>query len=109
MASGETSWVAIARLDELADGTATASMAGNQRVLLVRNADTIHAIADRCSHADADLDCGIVRNGWIACPAHGARFDIETGEPLNPPATLPIRVFPVRVRHGAVEVLLAVN
>lgn len=108
MASGDARWIAVAEAHDLTDGAATPVMAGPVRVLLVKSAGTIHAVSDRCSHADADLDCGIVRNGWIACPAHGARFDLETGAPINPPATLPIQVFPVRVQDGIVEVLVEI-
>lgn len=106
MASGDAGWIAVAKADDLAEGTATPVMAGPLRVLLVRSEGAIRAVADRCSHADAELHCGIVRGGWIACPAHGARFDLDTGEPLNPPATQPIRAFPTRIRDGSVEVLL---
>lgn len=109
MASGDAGWIAVAKADDLADGIVTPVVAGPLRVLLVRSEGVIHAVADRCSHADADLDCGIVRGGWIGCPAHGARFDLETGEPLNPPATQPIRVFPSRIRDGSVEILLEPN
>jgi len=80
--------------------------AGSSRVLLVRDAGAIYAVSAKCSHADADLDRGIVRNGWIACPAHGTCFDLATGARLNPPATQPIQVYPSRVRAGNVEVLL---
>lgn len=99
-------WVELTRADMLAEGRAMIISAGTCRVLLVRDAGSIHAVSATCSHADADLDCGIVRNGWITCPAHGARFDLATGVPLNPPATHPIHVYPVRVRAGTVEVLL---
>lgn len=100
------SWVAVTKIDSLVDFAATPVFAGSHRLLLVRIADKVHAIANRCSHADAGLDCGMVRQGWIACPAHGARFDLQTGEPLNPPASAPIGVFPVRIRDNEVEVLV---
>jgi nitrite reductase/ring-hydroxylating ferredoxin subunit len=45
-----------------------------------------------------------MRLGWIACPAHGARFDLATGEALGPPANAPIRTFAVRVSDGMIEV-----
>lgn len=73
-------------------------------VLLCRSGDAVHAIEPWCSHAFQELACGMVRDGWIACPAHGARFDLASGEPLNPPATKPVATFPLRVRDGTVEV-----
>jgi 3-phenylpropionate/trans-cinnamate dioxygenase ferredoxin component len=73
-------------------------------VLLCRFEGQVYALENRCSHADEPLACGRVRLGWIACPAHGARFDLETGEALTGPATEPVRVFAVRVVDGAIEV-----
>lgn len=96
----------MAHESQLSDKKALAIEIAERSLLLVRSGDAIHAIAARCTHADQELSCGIVRNGWIACPAHGARFDLATGEPLNPPATEAINTFPVRVKNGWLEVLL---
>ncbi len=97
-------WHAVAAADALSDGQAVSAAAGGTTVLLVRSGQTIHAIADRCSHADQELACGIVRHGWIACPAHGARFDLASGDPLNPPASQPIATYRVRIADGMIEV-----
>jgi len=88
------------------DGQAVAFVVAGMSVLLVQSAGSFHAIADRCSHADQELACGMVRNGWIACPAHGTRFLLETGEPLNPPANEAIEVYPLRIVDGLVEICL---
>ena len=85
------------------DTQAVATVAGMQ-ILLINDRGTIHALENRCSHADSPLDCGRVRLGWIACPAHGARFDLATGEALTGPASEPVRVFAVRVTDGTIEV-----
>ena len=91
---------------ELGDNATRAHMIGGTRIVLCRHDGVVYAIEDRCSHADEPLACGRVRNGWIACPAHGARFDLATGEVLGPPATAPIRTYAVRVVEGIVEVAL---
>lgn len=75
-------------------------------LLLVHTADGIYALENRCSHAEEPLACGRVKYGWISCPAHGARFDLETGEPLTPPATAAIRTFPVRIDGDAISVAI---
>jgi 3-phenylpropionate/trans-cinnamate dioxygenase ferredoxin subunit len=77
---------------------------GGLSILVVRHDGTLFAIENECSHAAQSLECGRIRNGWIMCPAHGARFDLATGEPLGPPAPGPIRTFPVRVHQGQVEI-----
>ena len=60
-------------------------------------------VVNKCSHAEEKLDCGRVRAGWVACPVHGARFRLATGEAMNPPATQPIATFAVRVVDGWIE------
>lgn len=72
-------------------------------VLLCNWKDQIFAVSNICSHADETLDCGRMSNGWIACPAHGARFDLSTGNAKNPPATRPIKTYQVRVTDGWIE------
>ncbi len=74
-------------------GTSTVVTVGNRSILIVNHGDEFFAIENRCSHADQQLDCGRVRYGWIACPAHGAKFDLATGAALTLPATDPIATF----------------
>ena len=78
--------------------------AGGKSIVLAHSREQIFAVINRCSHAEEPLECGRVRNGWIACPVHGARFDLETGEVMNPPATFPIETFAVRVVGDVIEV-----
>lgn len=89
---------------ELGDRATTAVIVGGQRIVLCQFDGALFAIEDKCSHADEPLACGRIRNGWIACPAHGGRFDLATGEAIGPPATEPIQTYRVRVVAGMVEV-----
>ena len=45
------------------------------------------AIDDKCSHSDESLSEGEVYDCKVECPAHGAEFDLKTGEALTPPAS----------------------
>src|SRR3546814_4282796 len=49
-------------------------------VLLCNANGKLHAISNVCSHNEKPLERGRVGNGWIACPTHGARFDLATGK-----------------------------
>lgn len=91
-------------LMELADGSTRLVQVAGETVLLCHDEGQVYAIENRCSHLEEPLACGRIKWGWIACPAHGARFDLATGEPMNPPATERIRTFPVRVVDGMIEV-----
>jgi 3-phenylpropionate/trans-cinnamate dioxygenase ferredoxin subunit len=80
--------------------------AGGTEIVLCHTLDKVFAVQNLCSHAHEKLDCGRMKSGWLACPVHGARFDLATGDPINPPATMPIRTYEVRVEDG--EILVAV-
>jgi 3-phenylpropionate/trans-cinnamate dioxygenase ferredoxin subunit len=99
-----TAFYPAAHLAELPPGEKKVVALGGKEIILCHTADTIFAIINRCSHAKEPLACGVIKHGWIACPMHGARFDLETGEAINPPATQPIETFAVRVRGGMIEV-----
>ena len=99
-------FVAVAQLEEVPPDGAKAFELGGLSVLLCNHENRIYALENRCSHAEQPLECGRVKWGWIACPFHGTRFDLETGEPLNPPATEPVRTFAVRIENGMIEVAL---
>lgn len=102
----EQAFVAVARTDEVPPGTVKVIAVAGRSILLCNDEGTIRAVENRCSHAAEPLECGRMRWGWIACPAHGARFDLATGEPLNPPATEPIAVFPARIAGETIEVAI---
>ncbi len=91
-------------LAELGESATKAVTVGESQIVLCQFDGELFAIEDKCSHADEPLACGRIRNGWIACPAHGGRFDLATGEAVGPPATVPIRTYPVRVVGGMIEI-----
>jgi 3-phenylpropionate/trans-cinnamate dioxygenase ferredoxin subunit len=62
------------------------------------------AVEDLCSHEEYPIADGEVESGTIACPAHGAKFCLRTGEALTAPAYAPINTFPVRIEDGMIQV-----
>jgi 3-phenylpropionate/trans-cinnamate dioxygenase ferredoxin subunit len=62
-----------------------------------------------CSHAHYFLDEGEVdaEEATIECPKHGSTFDLDSGRPTTLPATVPVRVFPVKIEND--EVLIEVT
>jgi 3-phenylpropionate/trans-cinnamate dioxygenase ferredoxin subunit len=77
---------------------------GGKEVLVCNSNGKFFAVSNICSHAEERLDCGRMSNGWIACPVHGARFDLATGKAKNPPAKLPIATYELRVVEDWIEV-----
>jgi 3-phenylpropionate/trans-cinnamate dioxygenase ferredoxin subunit len=100
----EKTFVAVAKLEDLPAGGKLVVEVNGTSIILVKTNDRIFAVRNLCSHAYEALDCGRVRNGWISCPVHGARFDLETGDPINPPATMPIDTYEVRIEGDTIEI-----
>jgi 3-phenylpropionate/trans-cinnamate dioxygenase ferredoxin subunit len=97
-------YITVASTEEIAPGGVKIVAAGGRSILLCHSQGRFFAVENLCSHAHEPLECGRVKAGWISCPAHGARFDLETGEPLNPPAAEPIATFAVRVSGTVIEI-----
>ena len=55
-----------------------------------------------CSHEYFELDRGFLTADTLTCALHLSRFDLETGEALDPPAELPLQLYPVIVEDGQV-------
>lgn len=102
-------WVVVARLDELVEGVVQRLVAGPLRLAVVREGARVHAVDDRCSHLGVSLARGGPAVGCVlTCWLHGSRFDLRTGEPLDPPATARLAVHGVRVEQDeqGVEVVV---
>jgi 3-phenylpropionate/trans-cinnamate dioxygenase ferredoxin subunit len=95
----------VAALEDIPKGTCKALSIGGIRVVVAHLADGFHAVENRCSHADSPLLTGKIYHGrQIACPIHGARFDLKTGAAKSPPAFTSLMTFPVRVVEGRIEI-----
>jgi 3-phenylpropionate/trans-cinnamate dioxygenase ferredoxin subunit len=66
-------------------------------VVVKDSAGAVHAIGDTCTHGDISLAEGFVEDEDIECWAHGSKFSLATGKPLNLPAYEPVPVFAVTV------------
>ena len=85
-------------VDDLADGEMQLLWVdGTDPVLVIRNGDEFHAMQGTCSHEYFELDKGFLTAGTITCALHLSRFDLENGEPLDPPAEIPLAVYDVVV------------
>jgi 3-phenylpropionate/trans-cinnamate dioxygenase ferredoxin subunit len=57
----------------------------------------VHAIGDTCTHGEISLSEGFVDDDALECWAHGSRFSLRTGHPLNLPAYEPVPVYVVQI------------
>lgn len=56
-------------------------------VVIVRVEGQYYCIDDVCSHDGGPLGDGDLDGFCLACPRHGAKFDVRTGEAVTMPAT----------------------
>lgn len=94
--------IEITPFDKLPRDRGVRVKVGDHRIAMFRVGDTVYAIGDVCSHAEASLAEGEVFDGSVECPRHGSEFDLETGFPSSLPATIPVPSYEVSVEDGIV-------
>ena len=101
--------IKVCALSELDDRKPFATTVDDVDVVLVRDGERVHALADLCSHAAVSLSEGEVSRKGIECWLHGSCFDLQTGKPSSPPASEPVDVYAVDIRDGDVFVDVTVT
>jgi 3-phenylpropionate/trans-cinnamate dioxygenase ferredoxin component len=92
-------------VDEVPDGTMKmAWVDGTDQVLVINTGGEIRAVQGICSHEYFELDKGFLTAGTLTCALHLSRFDLRDGEPLDPPAELPLAIYDVVVENGRIAI-----
>lgn len=102
-------FVPVAKVMDVPDPGKELVEVGERLVVLIHAAGHWYALDDVCTHDGGPLSEGPldVAAGTIACPRHGAKFDVETGAALTMPATKPTRSHDVKIDGDAVLVRLS--
>jgi 3-phenylpropionate/trans-cinnamate dioxygenase ferredoxin subunit len=92
-------------VDEVPEGTMKMGWVdGVEQVLVVNLEGEFHAVQGICSHEYFELDKGFITGETITCALHLSRFDLRTGDPLDPPAEDPLRVYAVFIEDSRVVI-----
>lgn len=94
-------------LAELPDGDKRKVKVGDADVVLVRQGDTVCALAERCAHRGGPLSEGEVRDGMIICPWHESQYALTDGHVVHGPSTFDQPCYATRFSDGFVEVRLS--
>lgn len=101
-------------LGELPDGTMQmAWVDGTDPVIVVHTGGIVRAYQGICTHEYFELDKGFLTGGGsmgangrpagtLTCALHLSRFDLATGEALDPPAELPLAAYDVVIDDGRI-------
>jgi 3-phenylpropionate/trans-cinnamate dioxygenase ferredoxin component len=104
-------YLEVARTSEVSDPGKLLVEVGERLVVLIHAAGHWYALDDVCTHdggplSDGPLDAAA---GTIACPRHGAKFDVKTGAALTMPATKPTVAHQVKIDGDKVFVRLGIG
>jgi nitrite reductase/ring-hydroxylating ferredoxin subunit/uncharacterized membrane protein len=102
----EPGWHDLGEVASLPDGQPARRMLGEVPLLIVRDGDQVHVLAERCDHLSGPLSDGEVAAGCVTCPWHGSVFRLADGAVVHGPATAPQPVFQTQVTGGVLRVCL---
>jgi len=102
----EPGWHDLMPLDELDGRQPVKQMIGDVPVVVLRDGERVHVLADRCSHLSGPLSDGDYHDGCLTCPWHGSTFRVDDGAVARGPATAPQPAFRTRIADGIVQACL---
>lgn len=95
--------IKICAVEDIPKGKTIRVKVGDIAVAIVRTpSGDVKAINDLCSHGEISLSEGFVDDTTIECWAHGAKFDLETGNALTLPAFEPVPVYPIIIENDEI-------
>jgi len=93
----QTDFVRVGSVDDYEDGVLYNHKVAGKYVAVVRRGERFHAMLNKCTHAGYIFTPGTLEAGRVHCPAHGAYFRLEDGEPLSGPAADWLELYDVRI------------
>jgi 3-phenylpropionate/trans-cinnamate dioxygenase ferredoxin component len=90
-------FVPALKLSELDEGSISTVDLKGAHILLSKMGGEVSAVSGTCTHEETDLGLGFVLEDRVVCPLHLSQFELKTGRVMNPPATVPLRRFNVKI------------
>ncbi len=97
-------FVAVCKVSDLPEGGRMVAEVEDRLVAIFRVDGRFYALDDVCTHDGGTLADGPLVGFAIACPRHGAKFDIRDGRVLSMPATKDTAAHEVKVEGDQVLV-----
>ena len=98
-----TGFVRVAKVSEVAAGTAKVVVVQGHSVALFNVGGTFHAVSNVCLHRGGPIGEGALDGTIVTCPMHGWEYDVRTGANVGNPAAR-LRSFIVRIEGDDVLV-----
>lgn len=108
MSEAEDGFIDVLPVSDLPPGSQHVHQVGMTRILVCHTEPGQYfAVVDVCPHARQSLAGGRLNDNCITCPKHGARFDLQSGSPLNGVSKTGLKTLSVRARDGRIQVCVA--
>jgi 3-phenylpropionate/trans-cinnamate dioxygenase ferredoxin subunit len=91
-------FVKVARVGEVGPGSRKVIDFDTVTVVLFNVNGQHYCIEDVCTHDGGPLADGDLNDHAIACPRHGAEFDVRDGRALTMPAVTPAPTYEVKIK-----------
>jgi 3-phenylpropionate/trans-cinnamate dioxygenase ferredoxin component len=99
-------FVPVAKVSEIPDPGRQLVEIDDRLVVVFHAAGNFYALDDVCTHDGGPLGEGKLEGLSVACPRHGAKFDLRDGRALTMPATKPTVAHQVRIEGDQILVKL---
>jgi 3-phenylpropionate/trans-cinnamate dioxygenase ferredoxin subunit len=83
MSTVTRSFVPVARVGDIAEGTMKGFKVSGKAILVARDGDKYFAADSVCPHMGADLSQGKLEGTIVTCPRHASRFDLIDGRVIR--------------------------
>ncbi len=80
----------------------------NKNLCLVMHENELRAFNSSCPHAGADLSNGWCDNGYVVCPVHRFRYNLENGRGAEGQGDY-LKIYPVEVRDDGIYIGIEKN
>ncbi len=101
-----SNFISVAKTSDIPDPGRLLVEVEDRLVVVIHAAGAFYALDDVCTHDGGPLSDGAVDDSSIACPRHGAKFDVRTGAALTMPATQPTVAHEIKIEGENVLVRL---
>jgi 3-phenylpropionate/trans-cinnamate dioxygenase ferredoxin subunit len=97
-------FIQVAKVSDVANSGKVILEVDDRMVVLLHINDQFFCIDDVCTHDGGPLGEGELCGFELACPRHGAKFDVRNGAALTMPATEATVVHEVKIEQDNVFV-----
>ncbi len=95
-------WVKVAKVADVPVGGMVQVLVDDESIALYHLQEGFRATSDVCTHAGESLSQGKLEGCIIACPKHGGKFNVQTGEATAFPCVVPIETYVVEIRDNEI-------